>query len=379
MTTFRAFLRILQKNSVTIVISTIVLLIFGGFSMQASENGMGFVADKPDVTVVNYDDEGKIARGFEEYLGEKCNIIELSDDEAKIKDALFYRNTNLVIYIPQDYSEDLMRGENPAIEYRSSGDYQAELGKMIATRYLETVEAYRDVARSEGELVEKAKTTLAEGVEIEVVSKLDTTSLERTAKFFNFESYALLNSLVFIIAVVMLAFNNKRVRQRILVSSTNPAKQSRILFFANLGFAAVIWLMYLGLGFIILGGESLLDWHGAWFVVNSLIFTVCATSIAFLVGSLLRNKDAINGVTNVIALGSSFLCGAFVPQMWLPDSVLWVAHLLPTYYFIDNNDTIAGLETLDGAVLGLVLNMVVMLGFAVLCTVIAVVVGRKRG
>lgn len=377
MTVFRAFLRILQKNSLVIVISTLILLVFGGFSMQASENSIGFVADKPDVTVVNYD-EGEIAKGFEEYLGEKCNIIELSDDEGAIKDALFYRNTNLVIYIPQDYSEDLMRGENPAIEYRSSGDYQAELGKMIAARYLKTIDVYRDVTEGEGALVEKVKSTLAEGVEIEVVSKLDTTNLERTAKFFNFESYASLNSLVFIIAVVMLAFNNRKVRQRVLVSSMNPAKQNRILFFANLSFAAVMWLVYLGLGFIVLGGENLLDWHGAWFVVNSLVFTVCATSIAFLVGSLLRNKDAINGVTNVIALGSSFLCGAFVPQMWLPDSVLWMAHLLPTYYFIDNNDTIAGLETIDGAVLGLVLNMVVMLGFAVLCTVIAIVAGRKR-
>lgn len=378
MTVFRAFLRILQKNSLVIVISTIILLVFGGFSMQASENSIGFVADKPDVTVVNQDSGGEIAKGLEEYLGEKCNIIEPSDDEGTIKDALFYRNTNLVIYIPQDYSEDLMRGENPAIEYRSSGDYQAELGKMIAARYLETVEVYRDMVEGEGELVEKAKSTLAEGVETEVVSKLDTTSLERAARFFNFESYALLNSLVFIIAVVMLAFNNRKVRQRVLVGSMNPAKQNRILFFANLGFAAVMWLVYLGLGFIVLGGENLLDWHGVWFVANSLVFTVCATSIAFLVGSLLRNKDAINGVTNVIALGSSFLCGAFVPQMWLPDSVLWVAHLLPTYYFIDNNDTIAGLETLGGAASGLVLNMVMMLGFALLFTVIAVVAGRKR-
>ncbi len=77
---------------------------------------------------------------------------------------------------------------------------------------------------------------------------------------------------------------------------------------------------------------------GVVYIINSLVLTICATTIAFLIGNLVSNKGTINGIVNVVALGSSFLCGAFVPMEWLPDSVLKIAHTLPTFYNIRINE-----------------------------------------
>ena len=71
--------------------------------------------------------------------------------------------------------------------------------------------------------------------------------------------------------------------------------------------------------------------HGLMYLINSFVFTICAITIAFLIGTLINNKNAINGIVNVVALGSCFLCGAFVPMDWLPDAVLKIAHVLPSY------------------------------------------------
>ena len=45
---------------------------------------------------------------------------------------------------------------------------------------------------------------------------------------------------------------------------------------------------------------------------------LCAISIAFLIGNLLNNKEAINGIVNVVALGSSFFQYTQNPVQWAP-------------------------------------------------------------
>lgn len=379
MTTFRAFLRIIQKNIVVVITSLVILVIFGGFSLQATEGAPGYTADKPNVTIINHDEDAGITKALREYLGEECEIVDLPDDEEKLKDALFYRDTDLIIYIPSDYNERYANGESAEIEYRGSGDYASALAKMVVERFLRVADVYRDGEKEIDETVTKVKEVLAGDVNVEVLSHLDTASVQRAERFFNFESYALLYSLVFVIAIVMAAFNNKKVRQRLLVSSTDPAKQSRMLLWANWGFAVVMWKIYLIVGTIILGTDVIFSLQGVWFVLNSFIFMVCATALAFMVGSALRNKDAINGLSNVVALGSSFLCGVFVPLAWLPDGVRVIAHALPTYYYIMANEKIAQMEVLDGNTLRqLLINMGIMLIFAIVFVIVAIIVARKR-
>ncbi|MCI8273009.1 MAG: ABC transporter permease [Clostridia bacterium] len=115
-------------------------------------------------------------------------------------------------------------------------------------------------------------------------------------------------------------------------------------------------------------------------MLNSLTLTICATTIAFLIGNLFNNKGAINGIVNVIALGSSFLCGAFVPMEWLPDSVLKIAHAIPTYYYISTNEALKTLEEFNFEELSpLVINMVIILGFSVLFIILANIISKKKG
>ena len=101
--------------------------------------------------------------------------------------------------------------------------------------------------------------------------------------------------------------------------------------------------------------------------------------VILLIGNLVSNKGAINGIVNVIALGSSFLCGAFVPMEWLPDFVLKIAHALPTYYYINTNEALKTLEELNFETLKpLITNMVIMLGFATIFIILANIVSRKK-
>lgn len=346
MIVFKTFLRIINKNKFIIIMQTIMLLLFAGFNMQTNENSINFIDSKPDVAIINYDGDEKLTNNLINYIKGNSNIIELSQKKDQINDALFYRNVNYVIYIPKGYHVDFMNGKNPEIKIKSTGDYQSSFAEMIISRYIKVANIYRKSIIDEDTLISNINHTLSKKAEVKVTSKLDTTAMEKASFYFNFESYSLLNCLVYVICLILSIFNSEKIRKRCIVSSTDYRKNNRILLLSNFLYAFVMWLFYFVLGCILIG-KVMFTVHGLLLMLNSLLFTICATTIAFLIGNIGMKKEAINGMTNVIALGSSFLCGAFVPQIWLPDFVLKIAHLLPTYYYIKTNDQLALLENFD--------------------------------
>ena len=82
----------------------------------------------------------------------------------------------------------------------------------------------------------------------------------------------------------------------------------------------------------ILFKEIMLSGNGIAYILNSFVFSICSLAVGFLIGTITHNKQAIGGIVNVVALGTSFLCGCFVPMSFMPSYVLKIAHILPTYY-----------------------------------------------
>lgn len=378
MTVFKTFWKILNKNKVIVIIYTVMLLIFGVSNMQTSEKSMNFVASKPDVVIVNYDEEKGITKDFIKYITDNSNIVEIETDEEKINDALFYRDANYVIYIPGNYNKDFMEGKNPQIEIKSTGDYQASLEEMLVSRYIKVANIYQKSIDNEYELIAKINETLSKQAKTEITSKLDTNTISKATFYYNFASYSILSCLLLIISLILSSFNEERTRKRIVVSSTNYKKHNRILLLSNCCYSLILWLFYVIISFIILR-DIMTTATGVVYIINSLVLTICATTIAFFIGNLVSNKGTINGIVNVVALGSSFLCGAFVPMEWLPDSVLKIAHTLPTYYYISTNEALKTLEKFNFATLKpLIVNMVIMLGFAIVFIILANVVSRRK-
>lgn len=85
----------------------------------------------------------------------------------------------------------------------------------------------------------------------------------------------------------------------------NYKKHNRYLLLANTLFAICLWAIYVILSFILVG-NVMFTLNGLMYIINSFIFTICAVTIAFLIGNLVKNKEAINGIVNVVALRFMF-------------------------------------------------------------------------
>ena len=378
MTVFKAFLKILRKNLAMIIVYTMILVIFGGLSTQGQSETLSFTAVKPDILIVNKDEEKGITKGFIEYIKENSNTPKIDDNEEARNDALFYNDTDYIIYIPEGFNEDFMSGKIDTLEVKKANNFNASFTDMLINRYFKMASIYRNKITDQSELVNTIKNSLENDTNIEITSQLDTTALSQAAFFFNFESYSIMVCLIFIISLILSIFNSEKIRKRNAISSTSYKKSNRILLLCNLLYAFVVWLIYFILAFIIVG-DVLWTSNGLMLILNSFIHLLAITSLAFMIGNLVTNRDAINGVVNVVGIGSSFLCGVFVPLSYLPNSVLSMAKCLPTYYYVKSNEIISELEVVNIDTLHEVfINMGVLLGFTILFLVISNIVSKKK-
>ena len=378
MIVFKTFLKILDKNKFIIILYTIFLIGFGGFNMQTSDNSTNFVASKPDIMIVNYDEEQGITKDLIKYITDNSNIVQLKSNKEAINDGLFYRDVNYVIYIPENYNKDFMNEKNPEIKIKSTGDYQSSFAEMLLSRYIKVANIYIKSIKSEDELISKINETLSKQSKIEITSKLDTTGLAKTTFYYNFASYSILACLVYVICLILSSFKDIKIQKRTIISSTDYKTLNRQLLLSNSLFSMTLWGLYVALSFILIG-NTMLSNHGIIYLINSFIFTMCATTIALFLGNLVSNKNAINGIVNVIALGSSFLCGAFVPMEWLPDGVLKIAHLLPSYYYISSNETLKKIEVFNlETMIPIIINMIIVFGFSIVFIILTNIVSKRK-
>lgn len=378
MTVFKTLLKILNKNKGIVILYTALLILFGGINMNANEKATNFVAAKPDILIVNRDEEVGITKDFIKYIKENSNTPTVADNEEARNDALFYEDADYIVYIPKNFHKDFMNGKTPELEIKRSGDYNSEFAEMIIKRYLGVAETYRNSFDSEEKIIEKTNETLSKNVEANITSKLDTDSLNRAAFYYSFASYSIMACLIYIICLVLQVFNSEKIRKRTVISSKNYKKHNRELLISNCAYAFIVWLIYVIASFVLLG-DTMMSKHGMLFIINSFVYTINATALSFLIGSLVSNKNAVTGIVNVIAIGSSFLCGVFVPMQYLPQSVKTMAHVLPTYYYVKNNDLISGLENfnLEGY-RPLMINMGVMVAFTVGFIIVSNIVANKK-
>ena len=191
-------------------------------------------------------------------------------------------------------------------------------------------------------------------------------------------NYSLLAGLVYVICLILSSFNEQRIKKRTIISSMKTSEHNRKLLLSNGLFAIILWMFYVILGFILIG-DIMFSLHGLIYIINSFIFMLCSLTIAFLIANLVNNKNAINGIVNVVALGTSFLCGAFVPMEWLPNSVLNIAHILPSYWYIKTNEILKELEVFNFETLKpIIINMGIVLLFSILFIVITNIISKKK-
>lgn len=378
MIVFNTFWKVINKYKGTIILFTVMLVAFGGINTTSSNSTVDFTNSKPDIAIVNKDENKGLTKNLISYLKKNANVKDIKNEEEALDDALFYREVNYIIYIPKNYHNDVLSGKTPEIDIKTVGDYTSSLAEMLLTRYLKLQSIYSKNISNEQELVKAINQNLTKTSEINITSKIDTSKTSKVSRYFNFASYSIMFIIIFVICMVSASFNEKTIKKRTIISSMNYKTHNKYILRASFIYSSLVWLLYMILG-VVLFSSTMLSIRGLIYSLNAFIFTFSSLTLALLLSTLINDKNAVNGIVNVIALGSAFLCGAFIPTEWLPESVITISRIFPTYWYVNSNDLLTNLQSINMTTLKpILINMLVVIIFSVTFIILNNLVAKKK-
>lgn len=343
MTVFKQYFKMIKTYLPVILVYVAIFTILIIFFSTTGSNATSFQARKPKIAYITQD-QSVITELLEQYLKDQTKIITI--DPKQEDDALFYRQVDAIIKVPKDFGKSWEMGSPIKLEIRQVPDSSASvfLEQMI-NQFLKTATVYQKSGFTDSELKISLQEDLKDISSVQFLSK-DQSKLEKVNIYYNFLNYIFLALAISIIGLVMSSFLDPNIQKRNLVSATTYRGLNRQLFLGNACFTFLLWGLFVGIS-IALYGTVLFTKAGLLIILNSLLFATTALSIGFLIGSIVKNKEAQNGITNILALGCSFIAGAFVPQEYLGNFVLTLAKFTPSYWFIKNNNEISLLSHFD--------------------------------
>ena len=390
MIVFKTFWRIMKRYWWIVFIYVAILTSLSVINLKTAPV-TDFVDTKPEITIVSQDPSDlatkPFTKNFLNYLSKNTKIIDLKESETT--DALFYQKISMILYLPEDLESKIISGQKITLDYRTSGNYTAELSKNLIKRYFElqrteilesrnsSKEQSNILSEDSEKIISSLNQRLDQSPTVRLASK-NATNLSKIAAFFNFASYTIMAIILYVTCFINASFNKSPVKKRTMVSSLHLKKYNFSLLLANSIFAFSVFVLLTTLSFFVLGDIVLTPFF-IFEILNILLYTLAALTLAELVSTFNLSRDAVSGVVNLLSLAPAFLSGAFVPTYFLPSFVLTIAHIFPTYWFIDTNNKIATMTEFNfSSFLTILPNLLVLVLFSIIFIIGNLILAKKK-
>ena len=390
MIVFKTFWRIMKRYWWIVFIYVAILTSLSVINLKTAPV-TDFVDTKPEITIVSQDPSDlatkPFTKNFLNYLSKNTKIIDLKESETT--DALFYQKISMILYLPEDLESKIISGQKITLDYRTSGNYTAELSKNLIKRYFElqrteilesknsSKEQSNILSEDSEKIISSLNQRLDQSPTVRLASK-NATNLSKIAAFFNFASYTIMAIILYVTCFINASFNKSPVKKRTMISSLHLKKYNFSLLLANSIFAFSVFVLLTTLSFFVLGDIVLTPFF-IFEILNILLYILAALTLAELISTFNLSRDAVSGVVNLLSLAPAFLSGAFVPTYFLPSFVLTIAHIFPTYWFIDTNNKITTMTEFNfSSFLTILPNLLVLVLFSIIFIVANLVLSKKK-
>lgn len=317
------------------------------FSNFGRGNDTGFQTTKINVGIVDHD-QSTISRALKDFLSKEQNVKTIKEDKKTMQDELFYRNVEYILILPEGFGDRMLSGDQKA-EIKNVKVPNSTSGYMIdqqVNKFTKMVRSYLAAGFSERQAVERTENTLKSSVEVKLAGSKKAGEQSDTAYYFQYLAYIFIAMITVAVSPVFMVFYKKDIRRKNQCSAATERSRNFQLALGTITASVGCWLMFLMIAFVMYRDEIFQG--NLWlFMLNSLVFMGVSAGLSFLVGLLVTNDDALQGVVNVLSLGSAFLGGVFVPLEYMSKSVLTVSRFLPTYWYIKSNKLIDQLDVMD--------------------------------
>ena len=378
MTIFKTFFKVGKKYIGSIIMYSAIFLSIALAIAKFNGNTTveDFKASRVKVAVFDHDNS-KLSRGMLSYLEEKHTVVEVKEDLDAIRDSLYQRTAEYVIIIPSGFESGMSgNGEESLLEvYKLPGSMASQFMDMAINTFLSTYRGYLAADMEQGEAYEKTIQTINLQTEVNFHAGKEAPSYAPIHYFYQYIPYALISVIVLAIGPILIVFQDGPIKRRILCSRVSSLSKNISLMSASGIYTLLIVLAYFVCSILIYQGD-VFNQAGLFRLLNVLIYAFVCLAFAFLMSVLTNKSQLLNMFTNVFGLGSCFLCGVFVPRIWLSEGVAAIGRFLPAYWYVNVEEALCSADAAAASTMATGYLVQILYGVAVF--VIALVLAQYK-
>lgn len=380
MAVFKAYMKIARKNIWMILlylgIFFCVTILFQRFVPEGAE---GYTAESVPVGIVD-EDGGEAAESLINYIGRTNETILLEDDRESLQEDLFYRNVGYIVRIPEGFMEKCILGEEKIEAVTVPGTYAGYYVDQQVNSYMVYARSYAAAGFTETEIAsamahrDKAEVTLVD-------FSGNAGQVPAYTFYYRYLPYLLLSVLGYVMGYILMGFRRGSLPQRMRASAVPERRQSVEGLAASLVIALALWGIGVAASVVMYGQDIYESGKLIWYLLNSLAMLLTALSLSYLVGTLVKSSNALNGIVNIISLGMCFVCGVFVEIDLLSSGVRKAAQFLPVYWYETVNTLLTDHRTVAVSIRSEVLSGIgiqIVFAIAFVCVTLAVAKRSRR-
>lgn len=342
---FKSSIKTFFRHPIYIAIYIVTLSLLSLFIGISNSGGSHATEDyelRPTAAIIDRD-KSMISSGVSDWIANYCELVEIDDSLHALQDATIKDEAAYILIIPEGFESDFLEhargnGNLPKLETLISYEsYSARMMDQVVDEYLNIASLFAgDTSLSAKEVVEKTDKSTAQKVDVRVEEIHENPPVSQGfLLYLQFNCYTLIMATGICSALVLAAFRNPRIRERMAISpkrrisiNLQLALTSLIITILAWGFVVVLGLVAFGDAARTLSTESLLK------ALMSLgLYAVFGMTLGFFIGNITRSDLAINVSINIIGLIFSFLGGVWIPLEFVGEPMKTLARFTPAYYY----------------------------------------------
>lgn len=347
MQVFNTFFKIARKHlGASMIYLGIFILLIVMMSNSSDTESTAFEETSLNICMID-EDQSTASTALTDYLDSMHQSVTLaSTDRETLQDSLYYGKIDYVITIPVGFEKNLSEGNTEEIVKSSKRKDSADgyFADQQVNQYIHTLSIYLAGGNTIKEAVEQTKDSLNNTPKVTLLNsgKTINQNAEKFYMFFQYMPYILLSMLVIGMAPLLIVFHKKDLENRMQCSALSTNKRNMQLSLACLVYSLLLWIAFMVVAGISYGTQMLFSQNGLLCMLNSFVYLLLSVAITLFVTLFSPNDNILNMIANVLGLGMSFLCGIFVPQYLLSDTVISISRFLPAYWYVRINNMLRG-------------------------------------
>lgn len=372
MTVFKSFFAVSKKHFGTLIMYTCIFL---GITLSIAK-----LKNKNDVeafksTTLNFacfnHSDSVLAEKLVDYLSENHNLKKNCKEDIDVyRDEIYNRTLDYIMIIPEDFETT-----HKIEAYKLPGSISAQFMDLSINSFITTFSAYQITGIDTETAYVKTLETMALQTDVSFADKTKTSEYSDEHYYYLYLPYILTSVICLSLAPVLISFNKTEVKKRTLCSGITLGKRNLALAAGCILYTIGIVVFYVIVS-ILVYGKAIFTMSGFLRIINTFIFSLVALSFAFLLSTLTSQANAVNMYVNAIGLGSSFICGIFVPRELLSEGVIAAGRFFPAYWFVNVEEAASNLS--DTTSTTILTGFLVQLLFAFAMMTVALVIGNRK-